>query len=268
MPEEALEVDNECRHVIDRLMVERRWRLLSRQVFARRTHAVACQAGGPNRHRAAVTVYSHALYAACSGEQGRESHDAAYVELWRYLRSCAASRFADVAEDATQSALERTLSSFHKCRCPEAFLAFALQQLADAARSLRQRQVGNLRWINLGTQGEHDDAPEFQLPDTHQPDPLLIVLGEEESHLLDEVRRDFLARHPRAAQQLDAVWLKFVDDLDEVAISRVLRRPIESLYVLRSRGLAKLQTNPAALSLASERGLRSAEPPQLAVSKS
>jgi DNA-directed RNA polymerase specialized sigma24 family protein len=236
-------------------MLRHGWRLLSREVFALRTHALACRVDGPDRHRAALTVYSQALYAACSGERGRDLRDAAYVELWRYLRMCAVRRFADIAEDAAQSAVERTLSGFHRCRCPETFLAFALQRLADAARALRRWQFGSLGWLDQGDGSEQDDAPKDRLPDTHHADPLLSVIGKEECYRLEEVRSQFLAHHPRAAQQLDAVWLKFVDDLDEVAISRVLRRPVHSLYVLRSRGLAKLQANPAALSLASEHGL-------------
>jgi RNA polymerase sigma factor (sigma-70 family) len=251
--------DDQCRDVAAGLLARHGWQLLSREQLASETHELACRASRSSRPRAALAAYSRVLHMACSGALGSDRRDLAYVELWRYLRGCAARRFADGGEDVAQSALERTLASFHRCRRPNAFLAFALQQLSDAARTLRRQQRGAIASLDVPADDQEDALAE-RLRDPRQVDPELIVVAREDRGRLDRIRDRFLERNPRAGQQLAAVWLKYVEELDESAISQHLGKPVGSLYVLRSRALTKLQMDPDVRSLARDRGLLTTAP--------
>ena len=66
---------------------------------------------------------------------------------------------------------------------------------------------------------------------------------------------EFLRKHPRAGQQLAALRLKYIDDLDEAAIGRLLGKSIGSVYTLRARAVEKLRAEPEWRALAADFGI-------------
>lgn len=72
-----------------------------------------------------------------------------------------------------------------------------------------------------------------------------------------EIIKEFLRAHPRAAQQIAALQLKYIDGLDDTAISHRLGVSVNSVYVLRSRAIKRLQSDPYWQALAIELGIAS-----------
>jgi len=235
--------------IVDALIARHGWQLLERGEFMRRTHEHLQTSGADDAGRVAVYVYSRALHAACAGGEGAERQNRAYTELFRYLYDCAAHRYAGTHEEVAQRALARVFTSFARCREPGAFLAFALQQLLDAARALRREHApaGSL----AEPLGEDADAV-GALPDTRQPDPSSVaILGELRSRFA-QLADEFLRKHPRASQQFAALRLKFIDGLDDTTIARLLGKPVPNVYVLRARAIEKLRGEPSWRALAAE----------------
>lgn len=243
-----------CQAAVDRLLARHSWRLLAPDEFVRRTHAHLGAGHAADPHRAAVYAYSHALHAACSGGEGVARQDQGYTELFRYLYDSAVRRYPDICDDTTQRALERTFTMFGRCREPGAFFAFALQQLMDAARTLRRQEEGH-PWSLDAPVGEGDDTLGAVLPDRAARDPVGQVLDQERQVRVRRLVREFTRAHPRARQQLAALWLKHMEGFDDTAISQKLGKPARSLYVLRSRAIAKLQMDSGWQTLARECGM-------------
>ena len=51
------------------------------------------------------------------------------------------------------------------------------------------------------------------------------------------------------------LWLKYVEGLNDVEISRRLGKPIKNIYVLRSRAINKLEKESSCQALAMELGI-------------
>jgi len=126
---------------VDALIARHNWQLLERLEFIRRVHECLEESGAGDPRRAAIYVYSHALHVACAGEEGADRQHRAYTELFHYLYDNTAHHYSGSREEVAQRALARVFTSFACCREPGTFLAFALQQLLDAARSLRRERV-------------------------------------------------------------------------------------------------------------------------------
>ncbi len=241
-------IEQECREAVDRLLARHGWQLLEHAVFVQRTSDHLNAGVATDAHRCAVNTYCQALYQACSGVEGSERQELAYTELFHYLYDCAHRYCPDVCDDATQRALEHTFTGFDRCRYAGAFLAFALQRLMDAARALRREEKS---WGG--------DEPHVEAASTWQVDPVEVVLSRERRTRLQHFADEFLRQHPRAAQQFAALWLKYVEDLDEAAISRKLGKPIRSVYVLRARAIEKLRAEPRWREFAAEWGIISSD---------
>lgn len=235
---------------VARLLERHQWRLLQRDEFVRRTAAQLRDGLASDLQRAAVGVYSLALYAACSGAEGPQRRELAYTELHRYLYDAARARYPDIADDVTQSAVERIYTAFERCRQPIAFLAFAFQHLLDAARGLRRQERHPLHSLER----EEESLPNLSLADGQAEPPEQLLDLERRSELKRSVEA-FLQEHPRASQQLAALWLKHIDGLDDGTISSQLGVTIDSVYVLRSRAAKKLRSDPRWRSLAVEFGI-------------
>lgn len=248
--------EQRCAEAVDALLERRGWRLLDRAAWIRQTLEAlrAGVAGEPVQ--AAINRYSLALYRACAGEMGDDRREIAYAELFRYLYDSAASRYADVCEDATQRALVNICARIGRCREPGAFLAFAAQQLMDAARAIR-RQEASRAWP-LDAIDERAVASQGP-PARSFGDPEGKLLADEQRTRFEQLAARFLAKHPRAGQQFAALRLKFIDGLDEPTISRRLGKPVRSVHILRSRALKKLRKEPEWRAFANELGLLSEE---------
>lgn len=235
---------------VAKLLERHQWRLLPRDEFARRTAAQVAAGLASDPQRAAVGVYSLALHSACSGSEGQQRRELAYTELHRYLYDAARARYPAIADDVTQSALERICIAFERCRQPIAFLAFAFQHLLDAARALR-RQDGH---TPHSLDRDEEAQPAQSLADT-QAQPSEQLLDQERRSELKRSAEAFLQEHPRASQQLAALWLKHIEGLDDGTISSKLGVSVDSVYVLRSRAVKKLRSDPRWRSLAVEFGI-------------
>jgi hypothetical protein len=130
---------HECRQTVAHLTARYDWQLLDHDEFVRRTQAELHAGTTTDPQCAAIYTYSKALHLACSGAEGPERQRRAYAELFRYLYDSARQRYPDVCNDAARRAIEYIFTSFEHCRQPGAFLAFALQQLIDAAQAIRQQ---------------------------------------------------------------------------------------------------------------------------------
>lgn len=201
--------------------------------------------------RAAMHAYSHALHTACSGTEGRERQELGYTELFHYLASAAQHRYRDVAEDASQQALERTYRRFAECRHPGTFLAFALQILRDAAASQRIAAPSASRTLSLDDPG----GSRLEHPGWPAHDPLAAALDGDRRRRIAAAAAALRQQYPRAQRQLDALLLKYLDDLDDETIAAHLDTTVENVYVLRARAAARLQADPQWRLLAAEFGL-------------
>jgi DNA-directed RNA polymerase specialized sigma24 family protein len=233
-----------CGKAVDLLLARREWRLLDRNDFARRAWNYLRDGIASNAQRAAIYAYSQALHAACSGAEGLERQNRAYTELFRYLYDSALARYPDVCDEAAQHAVTSIFATFARCHQAGTFLAFAFQHLLDAARVVRhEQQTPAARADPLG-----------MIPDAGQPDPAEAVITAELHARVAQLAQEFLQKHPRAGKQFDALRLKFIDGLDDDAISKRLGTPVKNVYVLRSRAIKKLRAEPSWRALAGEFG--------------
>ena len=241
-----------CLAVVDRLSATWGWQLLGREAWARQAADLVRAGAAADPNRAAMLVYSQVLHTACSGSEGRQRQNLGYGELFRYLYDGARRRYPEIAEDATQRASERVFALFARCRTPGAFLAFAFQQLLDSARVVRrQRDLDGIARAPASAVGPGDlDS----LPD-HEPDMAAQMIAAELRARFEHLSIEFLRKHPRAGRQITALRLKYIDGLDESTISRLLGKPIGSVYTLRARAVEKLRAEPEWRALAADFGI-------------
>jgi DNA-directed RNA polymerase specialized sigma24 family protein len=239
-----------CLAVVDRLAATWGWQLLGREAWARQAADLVRIGAAADPNRAAMLVYSQALYTACSGSEGRQRQNHGYSELFRYLFDGARRRYPAIAEDITQRAAERVFALFARCRTPGAFLAFAFQQLLDSARVVRRQseQEGIARAPVAGP-GDLDSLPD------RAPDMAAQMIAAEQRARFEHLSIEFVRKHPRAGQQIAALRLKYIDGLDDAAIARLLGRSIGSVYTLRARAVEKLRAEPEWRALAADFGI-------------
>lgn len=244
----------QCREAVQGLLSRYGWRLLDPETFAYRTLGLVADDTVADAQRAAIHTYCHALYTACSGAEGAERQNLAYAELFRYLYDSARRRYPDHAAEAAQLAIERVFLSFERCHEPGTFLAFAFQQLRDAARAI-QRQEQRCPQSLDAPRSDGQEALGTYVADERQPELSVSVIAEELRQRFKEIIKEFLRVHPRAAQQIAALQLKYIDGLDDTAISHRLGVSVNSVYVLRSRAIKRLQSDPYWQALAIELGI-------------
>lgn len=97
-------VEHHSATAVDTLLARHGWQLLDRAAWVEQTAAHLRAGTATDPLRAATYTYSHALYHACSGIEGRARQDLAYGELFRYLYDSAYWRYRDVCDDATHRA--------------------------------------------------------------------------------------------------------------------------------------------------------------------
>jgi DNA-directed RNA polymerase specialized sigma24 family protein len=248
-------MDPICEDAVDTYLRRYGWGLLARdELLAAVAAEYRAREPGPAAARAATLLcYSRALHGACSGAEGPERLERGYAELYGFLGRAAARRYPRVAGEATQSAVERVFLAFDSCRQPETFLAFVLQKLRDAARAELRGAARSAELLPV----EMLDGVEAGLGSAGAElgDPALAAERAATRASLCDHALAFIARHPRAASQFAAVWLKYIGGLDDRAIARRLGRTPAAVQVLRSRALRRLRAEPAWRQLAGELGL-------------
>lgn len=245
-----------CSKVVRELIEDNGWLLLPEDVFieAVLVHAPREQTMDPESLRKwCINTYCRqALYPACLGTQGRYKRKRGFRELAAYLHRVALRAWPEVAEDATQESIIMVYEKVTHCRNPGTFLAFAIQQLRDAARKFMKAKTREDSLDALLEQDFYGDVA---------ADAGVGVVEEavEETVLYADLRREVVARiekvrqqNPRARRQLDAVWLRYFRELNNEEIATVLKTRPENVSVLISRGLEKLRQDKPLWELAEE----------------
>lgn len=242
------ELKDRCQAAADQVLRDYGWQLITRDELVRRAVGLLCAGHADRPVNAAVGAYCTVLYSACSGDEGLVRQNQAFAELARYLYMLVCVRFADLApdvrEDVTQSALERIFRSLQRCHEPVAFLAFAAQHLLDAARMARRhayRPVESLDQAARDDERAERPSDELTSPQLQPPEQMLLA---ERRTSIDRLLYEFVADHPRAAQQIAVLRMTWLDDMDDSAISRLLCISLSSVYAARSRAIKTMQSEP------------------------
>lgn len=242
-----MDLSQRCRASVDRVLARYGWKLLAYDEYVRRV--IACVHCGEvaDPWSAAINVYCRCLHAACSGVEGSERQETAFVELHRYLYELSfredADLPADIREDVLNETLLRIWRKLDTYRRPGAFLAIAAFELRGVIRPLWSRPV---MLVPLDDCADQLIDPSDDLLDS-------TFHGEVRTKVqvcFDEAFR----RHPDAKRQLEVVWLTYVG-LDDKTISQCLGKSTATIYVLRKRGRDHLRNEPCWQELAREFGL-------------
>lgn len=250
-------LEDQCHKAVDHLIARYAWRLIDRETFIHRTLALLSTNGASDAHRAATYIYSQALYQACAGNEGQARQEQGYTELHRYLDTIARWRYQDDGEEAAQHALEATYMAIGRCRAPGTFLAFALGHLQNAIKAIRRLNMRTVQSLDRPLRA-NAQSPTEQLADerTNLADEAIArVWQQERQALLRQCLEAFQQSNPRAKQQLAALWLKYIDGLDDLTIGQRLGTTVENVHVLRARAVKKLRQLPCWRELAMVEGL-------------
>jgi DNA-directed RNA polymerase specialized sigma24 family protein len=237
------------RVVVDSVLAQYGWQLLAPEELVRQMMELLESGLVAEARPAAMHAYCLSLYSACSGAEGPDRQELGFIDLQRYLYQLSFGEHAALAPDLRWEVINETLlrvwRRLDQCRNRGAFLAFAGYELRNAIRPWWARAVPKTSLEEIS------DTPSSRGAD----DPVGHVLSDELRHLVHLSFESSLRRHPRAKQQLEAVWLKYIGGLDDVTISAYLEKPVANIQVLRSRGLERLRTEPGWQLIAHEFGI-------------
>lgn len=246
-----------CRNVVRELMEDNDWHLLSEDAFVtavlERIPPEQTIEHEQLREWCINTYCREALHPACLGAQGRHKRKRGFEELAVYLYGLAHKAWPEVAEDAVQETLIMVYDKVEHCRNPGAFLAFAIQQLRDAARKLMKAQARALSLDQLLEQDFYGDLPaRAGVGAVREEGVEEAALYADLKHLVAGRIREVRQQNPRAGRQLDAVWLRYFRELSNEEIAGLLDTTPANVSVLISRGLRKLRGDERLRKLAEE----------------
>ncbi len=244
MPSNEDEIRRQCDEIVERLFAHYGIGLLTREELLERSMSAYAHQPSEDLSYLIFGLYNQALHQACSGDEGPLRWEQGYTELYSLLAARARYRYPDVWEDAVQIAIEVTCKRFERCRVPNAFFLFAWNYLRTAVRSLRaeNRLRGEGLEISMDAPQSHLLLSDLIADPAEQVEQLL--LSAEQRAELAAILSDFEREHPRAARQLAAVRMKYLDGLEDQAIGEVLGIPVKRVHELRSLGLRKLRADP------------------------
>jgi DNA-directed RNA polymerase specialized sigma24 family protein len=255
---EALDLLAHCRASVQRVQQRNDWQLLDVEEFVHRVIACVRRGDFSDPWKAALNVYCHCLHGACRGDEGPQRQERAFLELQRYLYKLSCRETAGIPAELRKEQINETLLRIWQrlalYRKPGAFLAIAGLELRNVMRTGRVRRLPREQrpWelppTSIEAAHEEPTVPQAE-------DPLALMLDNELSHQVQACFSEALRRHPRARQQIEAVWLKYIAGVDDEAISRYFAKPVASVHVMRSRGLRCLRAQPSWQQLAGELGL-------------
>src|SRR4051794_19225944 len=238
-----------CHHVVEQVLARYEWTLVPYEALVQ--EVLLCLEAGEAAEPwpATISVYCRHLYSACTGSAGVDRQERGFIELHRYLYELSFREAQDMPADLRAEAVNETLfriwQKLDRYRKPSAFLSNATFEFLNVIRPWWSRQ---LVAVPL------DMIIEQPVPDSGADIAERII----DQEMQDTVKRcfdDTLRRHPRARQQLEAVWLKFIVQLDDTTISDCIGKSIASVHVLRSRGLSHLRHDPSWQLIARELGI-------------
>jgi RNA polymerase sigma factor (sigma-70 family) len=243
-----------CSAIVRQLMEDHDWRLLSEDAFVQVVLECIPPEGSNELRKWCINTYcQQALHPACLGALGEKKRKRGFEELATYLYRLAHWKWPHIAEDAVQEALVRVYDRVDQCRNPGAFLAFAIQQLRDAAKKLSKAKTRELSLDELLEQDFYGDMSADKAVGMAEEERV------EEAALYADLKRQVAARikqvrrqNPRAHRQLNAVCLRYFRELSNAEIATVLKTTPENVSVLISRGLEKLRKDKQLWDLAEE----------------
>lgn len=259
-PDSPGEVDAQCLQIATSMIERYGWRLLGAAQLAELMRARLEGHDQADLKRYAISEYCCVLHAAAAGAEGPVRQNRAYEELARFLAGVARHRYAwvssDQLDDVLQSCLERVFRSFHTCREPRAFLAFAAYRLLDAVREAqRQDQSAGSLQRSVGLEGRV-----LELEDPQQLAADAGLLADERRAGIERFLQLYLQAHPLAARQVAVQRLSLLAELENEAIAGRLGIPLGSVYVARSRFSSTVRREPQWRKLAQELGILPDEP--------
>lgn len=243
MKQELVQLETECELVVDTLLARYDWQLLPRAAFVQQILAHLHEGIAVEVRNATLGVYSKALHEACANSGDEVKQERGYLELGRYLYGLAYHRYRNPSfcEEVSQHALSLIFEHVGSCRKPVAFLAFAAMYLRQAIkRTTREQEI-------LNRLDFHDDSERTitrEIAD-ERDEPLHLYIAEEQRVEVKRMLDDARQAHPRAARQLDVVEMRYIRELTEAEISQHLQTPIDNVYVLRTRGIQLLRSDPS-----------------------
>jgi RNA polymerase sigma factor (sigma-70 family) len=252
----------QCRTVVATLLAAYAWRLLTVDEL---TAAVMAQASAehlpvPDQIRKwAIHLYClQALYPASLGAHGSQAQQQAFAELASYLYRIAQRAWPTVAEDATQDALVAIYEKAAYCHNAGAFLAFAIQKLRDAARKRLRIGTRERSLDELLEEDAYRDAPVNSVSERAADAEVAPLIHELRRQVVDRLQT-LRAELPRARRQLDAVWLRYIQEQSMEEIAFHLQTTVANVSVLLTRGLERLRQDPDLLALAADLSEHSGE---------
>jgi RNA polymerase sigma factor (sigma-70 family) len=220
------------------LLARHSWRLLDKTTLAAQALLLTQSERAPtaeHANRVCQQVYAHTLYAALQDPARREL---AYGELHIYLHRIAQRQFPDGADDIVQDAMRWLCEHQHTCREPGSFLKFAMLQLNNPFRRYTSsgRELSLEAWLEGGeTTAEHLPTS-LVAPDLEAE----VLARAQAADFLGWMRR-VIEENPRARDQFRVVAMKYLDEDTVEEIAATLQTSVNNVYVLLSRGLAKLR---------------------------
>jgi DNA-directed RNA polymerase specialized sigma24 family protein len=242
----AADFSQHCRSVVRQVLDRHQWTLAPYEVLVQ--EVLSCIEAGvvAKPWPATINIYCQYLYRACTGAEGADRQERGFLELYRYLYELSFREVQDMPTDLREEAVNETLfriwQKLDHYRKPSAFLSNAAYELLNVIRPWwsRQRMAASL-----------DTIAEQPISDS-ESDITARLIDQEMQETVKRCFDDTLRRNPRARQQLEAVWLKFILQLDDTTISRYIGKPIATIHVLRSRGLQHLRRDPSWQQIARE----------------
>jgi RNA polymerase sigma-70 factor (ECF subfamily) len=218
-----------CRRIVQALIEENGWALLSERELAQRVlraHPHPAPAAELEMRRLVQHQYTIALYEACRQVQNAARRECAYRELHRLLYRVAARRWPELAEDSAQRALVLVYEQIDRCRDPGAFTAFALYKLRHAIHQERRAR---------GQEIAVDEGLLAQLyADTVTP------AAQVDRRECCQVLLAAIQRLPDKRERA-AIAYRFLGGLSDAEIGKALGITAVHVRVLRHRGLRRLR---------------------------
>jgi DNA-directed RNA polymerase specialized sigma24 family protein len=235
-----------CRRIVRQVLDRHQWILVSYEVLVQEILRSIETGAAAKPWPATINIYCQHLYSACTGAEGVDRQERGFIELHRYLYEISFREVQDMPVDLREEAINETLfrvwQKLDQYRKPGAFLSNATFELLNVIRPWWSRQHAG---------ASLDGMPEPPASEA-ESDLTARVIDQEMQETVKRCFDDTLRRHPRARQQLEAVWLKFILQLDDTTISHYIGKPIATVHVLRSRGLKHLRSDPSWQQIAKE----------------
>jgi DNA-directed RNA polymerase specialized sigma24 family protein len=243
------DLSEHCHHVVRHVLARYDWTLVSYKALVQEVLICLEVGEAADPWPATINVYCRHLYSACTGSEGPARQERGFIELHRYLYEISFREVQDIPIDLREEAVNETLfriwQKLDRYRKPGAFLSNATFELLNVIRPWWSRQFAA---VPLDTIAEKPASEA-------EGDIAARIIDQEMQETVKRCFDDTLRRNPRARQQLEAVWLKFIVQLDDTTISDCIGKSIASIHVLRSRGLSHLRRDPSWQSIARELGI-------------